>query len=200
MKTKFAEFVTESKTYNLYKGVTRLDEILNSGKLKYDDEWETAIRQNMGIPKGTGISATRIFSTALKYGQAVIEFDIDKLSAKYRIIPFSENPDYYLWYIENDPQEGNFIKTALHDKRYGKEYWDYKTNKDSADFNIAEEIILAREIPITYFKKIYLNTDDTVLIRLLKSKNIPFEIVDNEHLSEIRHKNKKKKKKGLLDF
>jgi hypothetical protein len=199
MKTKFAEFITESKTYNLYKGVTRLDEILNCGKLKYDDDWETTVRQNMGI---TGISATRIFSTALKYGEAVIEFDIDKLSANYRIIPFNENPDYFLWYKTHfsPPDSDEYVETGIHDKQYNDIFWDYKTNKYADDFNIAEEIILAREIPITYFKKIYLNTDDTSLIRLLKSKNIPFEIVDNEHLSEIRHKNKKKKKKGLLDF
>jgi hypothetical protein len=201
MKTKFAEFIIESKTYNLYKGVTRLDEILKSGKLKYDNNWETTIRQNMGI-MGIGISATRVFSTALKYGEAIIEFDIEKLSAKYRIIPFSENPDYFIWYKKHfsPPDSYNYVKTGISDNQYNDIFWDYKTNKYDPDFNIAEEIILTKEIPIKYFKKVYLNTDNILLLKLLKSKNIPYEIVDNEHLSEIRHKNKKKNKKNLLDF
>lgn len=200
MKTKFAEFITESKTYNLYKGVTRLDEILKSGKLKYEDNWETTIRKNMEIPKGIGISATRMFSTALKYGEAIIEFDIDKLSVNYRIIPFSENPDYHIWYKKHfsPPDSDEYVKTGIQDKQYNDIFWDYKTNKHADDFNIAEEIILAREIPIKYIKKVYLNTDSTIFPRLLKLKNIPFEIIDDAHLSEIKHK--KKKKKRLLDF
>jgi len=205
MKTKFTEFLNESKTYNLYKGVFNLDKILKSGKLKYSNNWDLPMRKNLNIPKGIGISTTRVFSTAAKYGVSVIEFDIDKLSANYRIIPFSENPDYFLWYKKHFAEPGSedyYIKQSILDDQYDDIFWDYKTNKHSDDFNIAEELILAKEIPIKYIKKVYLfmlPLESSKYTKLLMERNIPYEFVNEEHLTKIKMKNIKNRK-NILDF
>lgn len=203
MKIKFTEFLNESKTYNLYKGVFHLDKILKSGKLSNQDDWDTLVRKNINA-EGIGISATRVFSTAAKYGKTVIEFDIDKLSANYRIIPFSENPDYFIWYKKHfvEPGSEDYIKQSILDNQYGDIFWDYKTNKYSDDFDIAEELILAKEIPIKYIKKVYLFMSplkSNKYTKLLMDKNIPYEFVDDEHLSKIKMKNIRNKK-NILDF
>lgn len=204
MKTNFIEFLNESKTYNLYKGVFDLDKILKSGKLICNNDWNTLIRNNLNIPEGIGISSTRVFSTAAKYGEAVIEFDTDKLSANYRIIPFSENPDYFLWYKKyfGEPGSDEYVKQGILDYQYGDMFWDYKTNKNAEDFNIAEELILAKEIPTSYIKKVYLfmsPLESSEYTKLLMKRNIPYEFVDDEHLSKIKMKNIRNRK-NILDF
>lgn len=204
MKTNFIAFLNESKTYNLYKGVFNLDKILKSGKISNSNDWNTLIRKNLNIPEGIGISSTRVFSTAAKYGVSVIEFDIDKLSANYRIIPFSENPDYFLWYKKHfgEPGSDKYVKQGILDYQYDDIFWDYKTNKHSADFNIAEELILAKEIPTSYIKKVYLfmsPLESSEYTKLLMKRNIPYEFVDDEHLSKIKMKNIRNKK-NILDF
>lgn len=200
MKTKFEEFITESKNYPIYKGVNDISAILNSGVIKDSGQWGSPMRTDMGIKDG--ISVTRNFMTAVNYGDAILELDTVKLSDHYNIIPFSENPDYYLWYM-SDRTFGDVIKgdkgpkgkqkNALRDKKYGKQYWDYKTNKKSMDFNIAEEVILAKQIPIKYIKKVYLLRKHYQIEELLDKNNIPYEVLDYEdkYLSKINLKNKK---------
>lgn len=95
----FEEFILESKNYPIYKGVFDLYKILKSNTLKTAGEWETSIRKNIGVDNG--ISVTRNLVFAKSYGD-VIEFDTQKLSDNYKIIPFSENPDFYLWYMGDD--------------------------------------------------------------------------------------------------
>jgi len=187
----FEIFLNESNNYNLYKGVGELNEILIDGYIKYSGDWDSEIRQNIGIPKNVGISATRNFGYAIKF-ETVIEFDTQKLSDRYKIVPFSENPDFYLSVMNKSTGS---IKSMLRDKKYGKEYWDYKTNKKSDDFDIAEEIIIAKEIPIKYIKKIYLLRSDQIKINLLNKNNIPYEIISREdtYLSKVKYKNKQVK-------
>lgn len=195
MKIKlFEQFINESKDYPLYKGViiTDLISILKQDKLIGQSDWESQIRINMRIKHG--ISATRNFSIASKYGTAIIEFNTKKLTDFYKITPFSENPDFYLAIKDKDKPEGkDWIKNSLRDKRYGKEYWDYKTNRDTMDFEIAEEIIDAKEIPILKFiKKIYLKYNNENCEEILRNNNIPYEIISNKKtLSEIKYKNRK---------
>ena len=196
----FEDFITESKNYPIYKGVHDLYEILTSGKIIYFGEWDSVIRKNMGIKYG--ISVTRNFSYAERYGD-ILELDTQKLSDKYKIVPFSENPDFYLWYSGDDstnikgkpPKDntikGNWINKAIHSKT-GKQYWDYKTNKNADDFAIAEEIIIAKEISIKYIKKVYLKRYDKKIKNLLDNLHIPYEIMDyDDNLSKINLKNKK---------
>lgn len=195
----FEQFINESKDYPLYKGVSISDLIsmLKQDKIIGQSEWESQMRKNMRIKHG--ISATRNFSLASHYGTAIIEFNTKRLTDFYKITPFSENPDFYLAINDlskNDKPKGkNWIKKALMDKRYGKEYWDYKTNKYAMDFQIAEEIIDAKEIPILKFiKKIYLEHHDKKCEDILKNNNIPYEIIGYiKTLSELKYKNKKVK-------
>jgi len=200
MKIKFEEFILESKNYNLYKGVGNLKQILLDGKIKllkgeWGYQWSSDMRRNLGIKDEVGISVTRNFSTAVGYGDAVIEFDTQKLSDKYKIIPIIENLDYYL----NLPKEKTkklSISKQLRLKEFGKEYWNIKTNKDAFDFGIAEEIIVSNEVSIKYIKKVYIiysNRDITKKIELLKLNNIPYEIIskDDKYLSNVKYRKNK---------
>ena len=200
MKIKFEEFILESKNYNLYKGVGNLKQILLDGKIKllkgeWGYQWSSDMRRNLGIKDEVGISVTRNFSTAVGYGDAVIEFDTQKLSDKYKIIPIIENLDYYL----NLPKEKTkklSISKQLRLKEFGKEYWNIKTNKDAFDFGIAEEIIVSNEVSIKYIKKVYIiysNRDRTKEIELLKLNNIPYEIIseDDKYLSNVKYRKNK---------
>ena len=197
MKIKFEEFILESKNYNLYKGVGNLKQILLDGKIKllkgeWGYQWSSDMRRNLGIKDEVGISVTRNFSTAVGYGygDAVIEFDTQKLSNKYKIIPIIENLDYYL----NLPKEKTkklSISKQLRLKEFGKEYWNNKTNKDAFDFGIAEEIIVSNEVSIKYIKKVYIfdRRDNLSVIELLNLNNIPFDIINrDDNLIDIKNK------------
>ena len=195
MKIKFEEFILESKNYNLYKGVGNLKQILLDGKIKllkgeWGYQWSSDMRRNLGIKDEVGISVTRNFSTAVGYGDAVIEFDTQKLSDKYKIIPIIENLDYYL----NLPKEKTkklSISKQLRLKEFGKEYWNIKTNKDAFDFGIAEEIIVSNEVSIKYIKKVYIfdRRDNLSVIELLNLNNIPFDIINrDDNLIDIKNK------------
>jgi hypothetical protein len=153
------------------------------------------MRRNLGIKDGIGISVTRNFSTAVGYGNCVIEFDTQKLSDKYKIIPIVENLDYYLKLPKNKTK-GLSIAQELRLKEFGKEYWDIKTNKDAYDFNISEEIIVSNEVSIKYIKKVYIiysNRDRSNEIELLKKNNIPYEIISNDdkYLSKVKYRKNK---------
>jgi len=200
MKILFEEFILESKNYNLYKGVNELKNILLDGKIKllkseWGNQWSSDMRRNLGIKDGIGISVTRNFSTAVGYGNCVIEFDTQKLSDKYKIIPIVENLDYYLKLPKNKTK-GLSIAQELRLKEFGKEYWDIKTNKDAYDFNISEEIIVSNEVSIKYIKKVYIiysNRDRSNEIELLKKNNIPYEIISNDdkYLSKVKYRKNK---------
>ena len=203
MKTTFIEFITESKNYPIFKGVNNLDLILTSGVFRDSGDYESTIRKNMGIENG--ISVTRFFNFAKGYGDTVIEFDTQKLSDKYKIVPFSENPDYHLWYLgdtwqaviksKSPKNPKNGIKNSIKDKDFDEEYWNYKTNKNAGDFGIAEEIILTKEISIRYIKKVYLLKKNNKIEKLLDERNIPYEYIDNStSFSDIKYKDIKGKK------
>lgn len=215
MKISFKEFINESKNYPLFKGVDDIDKILKSGVLRDSKNWNSPVRKNVGIDYG--ISASRFFGTSVNYGMCVLELDTVAISSRYKIIPFAENPDYYLWYSGSDmgavqstrsPKDDDydsdtaddFMRRALKNKKYGKEYWDYKTNTGAMDFQIAEEVILTKELPIKYIKKLYFLEEkkdvkhfDSIK-KILNENNIPYEFVDqyNKNLSAIRYKDKKK--------
>lgn len=201
MKIKFWKFITESKNYPIYKGVDDMYKILKSGVIKTTGDWEGIIRKN-NINVDNGISVTRNFYFAAYYGSIIIEFDTQKLSDNYKIIPFSENPDFYIWYqgdkgffksnIEGTPPKNPDldIAKALRNKKYTKQYWDYKTNKDASDFDISEELIVAKQIPIKYIKKVYImNKYENDVIELLEEMNIPYEIKEDRIMS-TKYKNK----------
>lgn len=185
MKTTFYEFITESKNYPIFKGVADIKKILKSGYIKDSGDWKSSIRRNMGVEHG--ISVSRSFKTAYNYGSTILEFDTQKLSDNYKIIPFSENPDYYLGL--GDKFDSNIAKN-IRMKEYGEDYWKVKTDKYSADFGIAEEIILAKEISIKYIKKAYIIDESSSVIKLLDKHNIPYENIEysDRYLSKIKKK------------
>lgn len=190
----FENFINESKNYNLYKGVNDLDDILIDGVIKYSGDWDSPMRKNLGINKGVGISATRNFSTSKGYGDYIIEFDTQKISDKYKIIPIIENLDYLLD-LSDKGKSITPISKVYRYKEYGKEFWDIKTNRNSDDHDISEEIIVAKEIPIKYIKKVYLKSEEQRIIFLLDKNNISYEIIsyDDNYLSKIKYKNKQVK-------
>lgn len=199
----FEEFILESKNYPIYKGVDDLYEILKSNTLKSSGEFDSQMRINIGVKDGIGISVTRTFTFARYYGGAVIEFDTQKLSDNYKIIPFSENPDYYLWYSGDEwghsikgksPKLNDKVDKALRNKKYGKQYWDLKTNKDASDHDISEELIVTKEIPniIKYIKKIYLTSHDKSSEDILWKLSIPYELIGHKStISDLKNKIKK---------
>ena len=163
----------EIKNYPLYKGVmySIMFSILKDNKIKssfYKDEidmdFDSEVREFVA-GKHPVISATRSFETAMSYGNTgcIFEFDMFKLSSRYKIIPFCENPDFYLDYIKdkkskNIKDKGLTLKRMLKDKEYGDLYWRVKTDPMYYDYGICEELILAKYIDITkYVKTIYTN-------------------------------------------
>ena len=92
--------------YQLFHKTSSLMTILRDGYIRCgggekDDAqfWNCFIRQSVlphwkkDDPKFKTISATRNF---YYFGLPALELDVEKISDKYRIIPFSENPDFYL--------------------------------------------------------------------------------------------------------
>lgn len=173
MITNFNNFKLneEIKNYPLYKGVMygTMFKILKDNKIKssfYKDEvdisFDSELREIVA-GKHPVISASRSFETALSYGRSgcVFEFDMFKLSSRYRIVPFCENPDYYLNLIKDKKDKKIEDKTIslpkmLRDKDYSELYWKVKTDPNYYDFGICEELIVAKDIDITkYVKTIY---------------------------------------------
>lgn len=169
---EFGDFINESKNYNLYRAISlaELKDILAKGKLICSGRWETPMRKNVNIPYG--ISCTRNFSYTNRLSNIILEFDVPKLSSKFKIIPFSENPDFYIDIHRNKKDifndiKNNFtgdenkhlrIKKYISDKRLSDIYWKVKTDTKHFDFGIAEEVIVAKEIPFNCIKRIYYNS------------------------------------------
>jgi len=177
-----------------------LNLIVNSGFIKCggdsnDDEddykwWNYGLRKNVfsdwkqDDKKFKTISATR----NLDYlWLPALELDVEKISDKYRIVPFSENPDYYLDFyggddgfassgekygkmksrknpilpLKNKKKLTNFqnmIRSKSKDA--GKLFWRFKTDKDVMDYGIAEELILTDKLDFgKYVKRVILRKD-----------------------------------------
>jgi hypothetical protein len=207
MIISFYEFIKENLNYNLFKGVKHLEKILEDKYLKPSGEWESNIRKNLNITHG--ISASRNFTTCNLYGEDIIEFDVLKLTRDFKVVPFCENPDFYTYMknLDSDIEfkrdkefktSGNFFKDAIRskDKNDRKAYWDYKTNKYSMDFGIAEEIIVTEKLPISYFKKVYISEyNKKEKIKLLEKNNIKWEFIESKFYSFQKYKDKLKTKK-----
>jgi hypothetical protein len=155
MIKKFDEYfaLNEVKTYQLYKGVNvdTFKKIMTDNLIKNDHTFDSGIRKGV-IGKESAISATRNIRTAFDYGSDIFEFDMLKLSSKYKIKPFCENPDYYLdhpEFDENNPILGNKLAYMLKDKEQSKLYWRIKTDTKHFDFDICEELIVTDEIDIS---------------------------------------------------
>lgn len=182
MITNFDNFINEIKNYPLYKSVSTevFEEILKDFKIKNIGTFDSPLR-GLVIPSGKAISATRSFNYAKKIGSVIFEFDMFKLSSKFKIKPFCENPDYYL---DNfDAKEKNIdIYKNIRDKFLNKEFWEVKTDKGHFDYGICEELIDAKEIDIrVYVKKIFIENTSAFNkdLEMLKDKySIEYEILN----------------------
>lgn len=168
------------------------DGYIKSGNVK---SWDSVIRRYLGIKEGVGISATRNFNYILP---PIIEFDTNKLTDDFKVIPFSENIDFYIWFKKEYNKDISFDEIVKkyryeNDPKISKEYWRYKTDKNSFDFGIAEEVILTNKIPLNYIKKVYIDDfNDKELLNLLVENGIDFVKYENS-LSKIKYSNKNKK-------
>ena len=127
-----------------------------------------------------------------------LELDVEKISDNYKIVPYSENPDFYLGQLPipaGDNKNLNMFQNILRSKSpdVNKSYWKFKTRLDQDDSGIAEELILADKLDVgKYVKKIILEdridygccTND--LIDLIKEKYPQIEIVIADDKNYIR--------------
>lgn len=167
---KYDEYLNEElKNYPLYKGVTSnvfnkiMEDNLIKSTLNREEEndytFDSPMRWNVS-GKVPVISASRNFNTAKRYGSVIFEFDMLKLSSRFKIIPFCENPDYYLDYMKlhesTTTEKDVWLSKTLRDKKHGKLFWKIKTDQGHWDYGICEELIVAKDIDIRkYVKKIY---------------------------------------------
>ncbi len=197
-----------------------LGKILKSGYIVCggDDEeegrdyWNVDLRKNVianwkrDNTKFKTISATRNFDYL---DLPAFELDVEKISDKYKIIPYIENLDYYLDnFIDFNKLKGANNKNLTNlqnqlrskSKNAGKEYWKVKTQKDIFDFGIAEEIILTDKLDISkYVKRIILEKDrgNGKIIKLIKEKYPNIDVVevdDHSGYSDIKKALKQKEK------
>jgi hypothetical protein len=167
----FYEFINEGKNYQLFRGVSGIKHILENEFIENSGVFDSPLRKDVTGVK-YGISATRNFHTAVEYSHdCVIEFDVPKLTDKYRLLPFSENPDYFLYYIKKYGRGEAFKKMRVgKNKKDSENFWKVKTDKGAMDFDIAEEIIVTNKISIKYIKKLYLNKETYNKIKNLTDK------------------------------
>lgn len=221
MIVKFNFFINEGAEYHLFKGVplNGMYSILEDGYIKWMGTWDSSIRKASGIKYG--ISATRNFKTAFQYGDFIIEFKTSKLKDDFDVIPFTENPDYYLYMKGGDnifsdkkrekpfrPTLRNlntkkWIKKATRSKNPEdwKEFWRVKTDPQHSDFGIAEEVIITKKIPLDYIKKVYVisyklssSTYFNEILEKLSEEGIDWDFVDKKHYAYQKYKDKLKKK------
>ena len=202
--------------YQLFHKTQSLEAIIDCGYIiagGNDEEdgkewWNTPLRKNvfpnMGEEGPKTISATR----NLNYlWLPALELDVEKISDKYKIIPYSENPDFYLDFqrkfqppkelqknFQRNPnykQNGQGLKPAsnknLHplqnmlrskSKKAGELYWRVKTDKMALDFGIAEELIVTDKLDVgKYVKRIIYDNENKRLIDKIKEKYPHIEIV-----------------------
>ena len=160
--------IKESKDYILYKGVN--DEvflsILNDGFIKASDEFNNPMRRN--ITTKNVISATRNKNYAFQVGRIVLVLNTTKISENFKIIPFCENPDYYLDLKKMNnlnTETDNDIKKILRFKEYNDIYWKIKTDTNHDDYGIDEELIVADKLDITkYISYVYVETYSKYII------------------------------------
>lgn len=170
-----------------------------------DDEfnfWNFTIRKNIfpnwkkGDTKFKTISATR----NLNYLDfPALELDVEKISDKYKIIPFSENPDYYL---DSFGDKSSFLGKSsanltpapknknldYHQRQLrstsakaGYQYWRVKTDKGVMDYGISEEVILTDRLDVgKYVKRIMLSKEgaNKEIIKLIKEKYPHIEVLE----------------------
>ena len=185
--------------YQLFHKTNKLEEIIKSGyiiaggKDNYTEFWNYGLRRSVisnwekDNPKFKTISATRNFDY---FDLPALELDVEKISDKYKIIPFSENPDYYLDFSDNKlkPNKNSNLndfqqKIRSKSKNAGKEWWRVKTDKGAFDFGISEELILTDKLDVgKYVKRIILGRyslgDNDKIINLIKDKYPHIEIVE----------------------
>lgn len=187
--------------YQLFHKTTNLKKIIEDGYIKCGGEdgyqfWNTTLRKSVlphwkeNDPKFKTISATRNF---YYLGLPALELNVERISDKYRIIPFSENPDFYLDF-KGEPAETKLSiyqnKLRSKDKNAGKLIWRVKTDQNEMDFGIAEELILTDKLDVSkYVKRIIVYwhyNQDT--IDLIKSKYPHIEIIkiNSENYSHVK--------------
>jgi hypothetical protein len=183
--------------------------IITSGFIKCGgdeggDWWNHPLRKNVfpnwkkGDKKFKTISATR----NLNYMSIpALELDVEKISDKYKIVPFSENPDFYLDYTgdnigysaekrkdykptknKNLTNFQNMIRTK--DQDAGRLYWRPKTDTSAMDYGISEELILTDKLDVgKYVKRIILDKNEyrnNEIIKLINKKYPQIEVVEIE--------------------
>ena len=124
----FYEFITESKDYPLYKGVSdsTMKQIVDSGYIIGTGLFDSELREL--VAKGKCISSTRNKNYSVQVGTWVIIFDTKKLSSTFKVVPFCENPDYYLEIMDKGNKLDSISK-AIRKKEYNDIFWKVKTNK-----------------------------------------------------------------------
>ncbi len=105
--------------------MTRWKKIVDSGYIIGTGEFDSSLREL--VAKGKCISATRNKDYSTQVGTWVIIFDTKKLTSSYKVVPFCENPDYYLELMKKEPLDS--VSKSIRKKDYGDIFWKVKTDK-----------------------------------------------------------------------
>lgn len=202
------ELFERKGNYQLYRGDDDITEQLETGYILGNQEWDSPIRRNIGI-EGDTISSTRNFNYCHKFFNIITEFDVEKISDNYKIVPFCENPDFWVDRLPQKKGLSGFFGGGqgltydpfnLKKKKYGEIYWKIKTDKNECDFGIAEELIVVKKLDFAkYVKAVYFKyeeNENSYVIKLLKKKYPNVEIV-NPYDSKKFHAFKTKKYKDF---
>lgn len=195
------ELFERKGNYQLFHKTSALSSILKDGFIiagGSDEDstwWNVSLRKNVfpnwkkDDTRFKTISATR----NLNYmGLPALELDVEKISDKYKIVPFSENPDFYLDFtgdnwnsdepkVKYTPQINknlDRLENMLRTKEAGHLYWRHKLKQNMMDFGIAEELILTDKLDISkYVKRIILDKYDKDYKKIIKKKYPQIEVV-----------------------
>ena len=194
------------------------DGYIISGGKENEYAWDVPIRKNVITNWKQGkfktISATRNFDY---FGLPTLELDVEKISDKYKILPYIENLDYYLDFNDNnlEPNKNsklNKFQNQLRSKskNVDRDYWKVKRYQDVYDFGISEELILTGKLDISkYVKRIILEKNNwhkdynKDIIKLINEKYPNIEVIEvDKHrgYSDIKKELKDKEKKKVLTF